>query len=291
MVRRRRRKNSIGTEIMNIFIGLTFGYGVLVGGMYMFQRSLMYHPGGPPGTPAASGVPEMTPVNLSTKDGLKILSWYRPAKAGKPTLLHFHGNAGHIGNRGYKVRPYLDAGFGVLLVEYRGYGGNPGAPSEEGFYADGIAALDFLAAENVASGDIILYGESLGSGVVVYLASWMSETASAGALVLEASYTSIPDVAAAHYPFVPARWLVRDKFDSAALIRDVQTPVFIFHSRNDQVIPFRFGQRLFDAAVEPKESRWFDEGGHNGLYEVGAPEAVIDFIGRYWKGAGRASRP
>jgi len=275
---------------MNLFIGLTFGYAVLVGGMFTFQRSLLYHPGGPPGSPAASGVPEMTPVSLSTQDGLTLLSWYRPAEEGKPTLVLLHGNAGHIGNRGFKVRHYLDAGLGVLLVEYRGYGGNPGSPTEDGLYADGLAALDYLAGQKVASGDIILYGESLGSGVAVYLALRMTKTVSAGAMILEAPFTSIADVAAAHYPFVPARWLVRDKFNSVAKIRHIQAPLFIIHSRADRVIPIRFGQRLFDAAVEPKESRWYDEGGHNGLYEVGAPAAVMDFIGRHWKGAGRVPR-
>ena len=287
-----RRKRTFGSEMTNILIGVAFGYGVLMGGMYLFQRSLLYHPGGAPGTPADAGVPEMTPVDLGTADGLTLTSWFRAAEPGRPTIVFFQGNAGSIGHRGFKARGFLDAGYGLLLTGYRGYGGNPGSPSEEGLYADGRAALAFLADQGVAPGELILYGESLGSGVAVHLAAEMAAGEPAGGLVLESPFSSIADVAASHYPFVPARWLVKDRFDSAAKIARVDAPVFIFHGRDDGVIPVRFGERLFEAAVEPKHSLWTEQGGHNGLYEMGAGTAVLAFIEGTWKKAGKeATRP
>ncbi len=272
------RKQTFRKEMTNILIGAAFGYGVLVGGMYLFQRSLLYHPGGPSGSPADAGVPEMTPVDLGTADGLTLTSWFRAADPGRPTIVFFQGNAGHIGNRGFKARGFLDAGYGLLLTGYRGYGGNPGSPTEEGLYADGRAALAFLADRGVAPGELILYGESLGTGIAVHLAAEMAADEPAGGLVLETPFSSIADVAASNYPFIPARWLVKDRFDSAAKIARVDAPVFIFHSRDDRVIPVRFGERLFEAAVEPKSSLWTDGGGHNALYEIGAGKAVLAFL-------------
>ena len=128
-------------NIIAIAIGV---YSALVGGLYLVQRELIYHPTQPLPSPEISGVPEMKVVRLTTEDGLTLTSWYRPAQGDLPTIVYFQGNGGNIAGRGNKVRPYLDAGFGVLLAGYRGYGGNPGRPSEQGLYADGRAHLEFL---------------------------------------------------------------------------------------------------------------------------------------------------
>ena len=264
-------------NIISVAVGV---YLLVVGGMYVFQRNLLYLPSGSVPVPAQSGVPEMRPVSLATNDGLELRSWYRPAETGLPTLVFFCGNAGNIGDRGFKVRPFLDAGLGVLLVGYRGYGGNPGSPSEEGLYADGRAALAFLRTAGVPAAGTVLYGESLGSGVVVQLAAEAAGATPFAALVLEAPFTSIAAVAASHYPFVPARWLVKDRFDSAAKIAGVGSPVFVLQGGNDRVVPTRFGRMLFAAAVEPKEGRWIAGAGHNDLYDFGGAEAVLDFLRR-----------
>ena len=254
-------------------------YVVFVTALYVFQRNIMYFPNTSVPSPVHSGVPEMQPVTLETEDGLNLLAWYR-AVEGQPVVVYFHGNAGNIGARGFKVRPYLDAGFGVLLVSYRGYGGNRGSPTEEGLYADGRAALDFLKAQGVAPGRTVLYGESLGTGVAVQLASELAPENPVAALVLEAPLTSMGDVAAHHYPVVPARWLVKDRFDSAAKIGGVKTPVLIIHGDRDRTIPVKFGKMLFEAAVEPKEGRWLEGGDHNDLYDFGAAQIVVEFLQR-----------
>lgn len=249
-------------------------YLALVGVIFGFQRHMMYFPVRGDVDPARAGVPEMQRVTLQTEDGLALTAWYAPARGHAATLLYLHGNGGHIGHRALKVRPYLDAGFGVLLLSYRGYGPNPGAPTEAGLYADGRAALASLESSGVAADRIVLYGESLGSGVAIELAAHTS----VGAVLLEAPFTSIADVAAYHYPFLPARWLVRDRYDSASKIAKVRAPLLVLHGAKDRIVPERFGRALFEAASEPKEFRPFPEGSHNDLYDHGAAEATIGFL-------------
>ena len=253
-------------------------YLALVGGMYVFQRNMLYVPSDATPSPVASGVPEMEVVKLSTTDGLELSSWYRPADGNRPTIVYFHGNGGHIGYRGTKVRPYLDAGLGVLLVSYRGYGGNPGSPDEEGLYRDGRAAMAFLATKDVPPERTVIYGESLGTGVAVHIAAEQARTLRpVGALVLEAPLSSAADVGAHHYPWAPVRWLMKDRFESKTKIAEVGTPVFIYHGERDRVVPIRFGRALFDAAVDPKESLWIPDAGHAGL---DVDDVVIDFLDR-----------
>jgi fermentation-respiration switch protein FrsA (DUF1100 family) len=214
-------------------------------------------------------------VSLETDDGLALLAWHRPpASAALPTLVYFHGNAGHIGMRAYKVRPYLDAGFGVLLTTWRGFSGNPGNPSEDGLYHDGRAAREYLRQAGAAPGAIVLYGESLGTGIAVQLAVEQAPAA----VVLEAPYSSITDVARAHFPFLPVKFLLLDHFDSAAKIAGVAAPLLIVHGARDGTIPLRFGEKLFAAAAEPKTLTIYPEAGHNDLYQYGMGSLTVDFI-------------
>ena len=263
---------------MRVFRILAVGfitYGALVGALAVFQRHLMYFPDTGKPEPADFGVPEMAEVTLKTKDGLDLLAWYRvPQSEALPVILYFHGNAGHIGFRADKVRPYIDAGFGVLLVSYRGYGGNPGKPTEEGLYQDGRAAFAFVAGKGIPARRTVFYGESLGSGVAVQLAI----EGSPGAVVLEAPFTSAVDIAAKQYPFVPVRYLVWDRFESLDKIGDIQAPLFLLHGERDRIVPVGNGRKLFAAASEPKSARYFAEAGHNDLYMHGAAGEVIAFI-------------
>lgn len=273
--------NKVLASLSSVAAVVAVAYLALIALLFLFQRGLLYHPSASVPTPADSGVGEMRVVGLRTEDGLTLQAWYAPSRADEgPVVIYFCGNAGHIGYRAFKVRRLLDAGFGALLVGYRGYGGNPGRPSETGLYADGRAALRFMAAEGVAPGRIVLYGESLGSGVAVRMAREQAGVGPVVGVVLETPYTSIADVAAWHYPLVPARWLVRDRFDALAAIGAISAPLLIFHANDDSIIPIALARRLFDAAAQPKEARWFDAGGHGGLFEAGAGDLVIDFIRR-----------
>ena len=263
----------------NLIATLAAAYVLITAAMFLFQRQLMYYPDSSLPSPEASGLVGVEVVTSTTEDGLDLGAWYRPARGAAPTVAYFHGNAGHIGHRAGKARPLLEAGLGILLVEYRGYGGNPGSPDERGLLADGRAALAFLADRGVGPERIVLYGESLGSGVAVALAAEMAaRSAPAAGLVLEAPFTSIADVAQIHYPFLPARWLVRDRFDSAARIGAVRAPVLVLLAEDDRVVPARLGRRLFEAAREPKVLRVFPGAGHEDLFEAGAARAVLDFL-------------
>ena len=251
-------------------------YAVVLGGAFAGQRRLMYFPDSERPSPQQSGVAEMAEVSLETEDGLSLLAWHRPpTDPAHPTLVYFHGNAGNIGMRAYKIRPYLDAGFGVLLTTWRGFSRNPGNPSEAGLYQDGRAALKFLQSAGTAPERIVLYGESLGTGVAVHLA----EARAPAALVLEAPYSSITDIAQARTPFLPVRSLLLDRFESTAKIAAVATPLLIVHGARDGTIPLRFGKKLFDAAREPKVMHIYPEAGHNDLYEHGMGALVLEFLG------------
>ena len=243
-----------------------------------FQRSLTYYPDATRPTPAESGVPELAPVTLGTEDGLSLLAWHAPPRAaGAPSLIYFHGNAGHIGMRGFKVRAYLNAGLGVLLTTWRGYSGNPGTPTEEGLYADGRAARAFLRARGCGDARHILYGESLGTGVAVHLA----REASPAALVLEAPFSSVVDIASGRFPLLPVRPLIVDRFDSAAKIGRVAAPVLIVHGERDRTIPVRLARKLFRRAREPKEAVFIPEADHADLPEFGLPTYVLEFLARH----------
>ena len=253
------------------------GYILFTGVIGCSQRRLMYHPDNSAPILGDAGVPDMAAVTLKTADGLDLLAWHRSAtREGAPTVIYLHGNAGHIGHRGHKVRPYLDAGYGVLLVSWRGYGGNPGSPTEQGFYDDARAAFDFLEAQGVAAADIVVYGESIGGGAAGQLATERE----IGALVLEAPFTSAPDVAQRAYWFLPARYILLDRFESKSKIGDIDAPLFIVHGERDQVVPVDMGRSLLAAANEPKDARFFPGAGHNDLYDYGAAQAVLEFLAR-----------
>jgi uncharacterized protein len=251
-------------------------YGVLVGGLYAFQRNLLYFPSGSRpelGALAELGVRE---IEVRTGDGLFLLAWYSASSSDRPTVAYFHGNGGHIGHRADRVQGFVRDGYGLLMTEYRGYGGNPGTPTEEGLCVDGAAALDFLRREGIPPTRLVLYGESLGSGVAVALAAQHD----VAGLVLEAPFTSVAEVAQYHYPFVPASSLVRDRFDSLSKIGRVKAPIMILHGERDRVVPVRFGRALFEAALEPKEIWLASEAGHEDLDGFGAFEAVQRFLER-----------
>ncbi len=248
-------------------------YLVFIIALGLMQKHLMYFPDPVRFVPSEWALKELTPLDAKTEDGLTITSWYRPAlKHDKFTIVFFQGNAGHLGYRNYKVRPWLDAGYGVLMVGYRGYG-NPGSPSEEGLYMDAQAAIENLNKLGVPDKAMVFYGESLGTGVAVQMATEYN----ASALILESPYTSIPDVGADRYPMVPVHFLLRDHYDSLDKIKDVHMPLLLLHGEIDNVVPVKFGRKLFEAANEPKQAHYFPDAGHNDVYNLEAQPDYFEF--------------
>tara|TARA_A100001037_G_scaffold285665_1_gene293232 strand:- start:7903 stop:8718 length:816 start_codon:yes stop_codon:yes gene_type:complete len=255
-------------------------YALFVAAMYLLQRSIMYFPARSLSTLAQAGVPDMDVVTLSTADGLELKAWYKAPVVtdgvARPTIVYFHGNGGGIAIRGGRIRPYLDKGFGALLVEYRGYSGNPGDPTEQGLYEDGRASLAFVKDRGIALDRVVLLGESLGSGIAVQLATEFE----VGAMVLEAPFSSAVDVAADAYWFLPVRWLLKDRYDSISKISRIHSPLFIVHGERDRIVPIRLGRRLFAAANDPKEAAYLPKAGHNDLPVHGSIQLVIEFLER-----------
>lgn len=248
-------------------------YALTVGGMAMTQRAMIYHPGGLNLPPAAAGVPEMREVALATADGLELTAWHAPARSyGAATVVFLHGNAGGLDKRAFKARVFLDAGFGVLMVEYRGYGGNPGRPSEAGCIADALAGLDWLAAAGIVN--VALYGESLGSGVAVQVAAERP----LAAVILEAPFTSLAELAPAIVPLPLARLLMVDRFDSAARIAAVAAPLLVVHGERDILVPVAMGRRLLAAHRGNARGLFLPQAGHNDTWAFGAGAEAVRFL-------------
>jgi len=260
-----------------IIAWLAGGYAGVLLLLFIAQRALMYHPSKIVPEPGLYGASDMQVVKIATPDGFNLHCWWKaPTRDDKTTFLYYHGNAGNIGDRAFKVRHFLDAGYGVLLVGYRYNAETGGKPSEDGLYSDGQAAYDFVRSHGVPAHRIIAYGESLGSGVATRIAT----TNEVGAVVLEAPYTSIGDVAQTHYWYVPAKWLLRDRYDSLGRIGQLKVPLLILHGESDALIPVKFGRKLFEAAHQPKEAHFVPGGGHADLYDFGVDRIILDFIRR-----------
>ena len=210
---------------------------------------------------------------LTTADGEKIVVWHVPAKPGHAVVLYFHGNGDFLAGLVDRFRDITSDGTGLVALSYRGYAGSSGRPSEQGLLSDAEAAYAFTAARYGAD-RIVVWGFSLGSGVGVALAADQR----IAKLILEAPYTSIMEVAAGAFPFLPVRWLIRDQFRSDQRIARVTAPLLIMHGVHDATIPISLGERLFAIAHGPKQFVRFPEGSHNDLGNHGAIETARHFM-------------
>jgi fermentation-respiration switch protein FrsA (DUF1100 family) len=259
--------------LKSLIILAILAYGGVLALMYVFQRSLMYFPDRARTPPAAAGLPQAEEVTLTSADGESLIAWYIPPKDSKPLVIYFHGNGGALNLRADRFRWLTTDGFGLLGLSYRGYGGSSGKPSETGFLLDASAAYDFAAAR-YPSGRIVLWGESIGTGVAIALAAERP----IGGLILDAPFTSAADIGASAYPFVPVRWFIKDSFRSDERIGRVKAPLLVLHGELDRIIPIKFGERLFTLANEPKQMVRLPSGGHVDLDDHGAPDAVRAFL-------------
>lgn len=249
------------------------GYGGLIALMYFTQRALMYFPETARTPPNAAGLPQAEEIVLNTADGERVIAWHVPPRGDKPVMLYFHGNGASLRWRVERFHLLTADGTGLLALSYRGYGGSSGSPTEAGLIADAAAAYAFAAARYPAD-RIVLWGESIGSGVAIALAVQQPVRA----LALESPFTSAADVGAAAYPFAPVRWLMKDQFRSDEIIGKVTAPILILHGVRDRVVPFAFGERLFAMAPEPKRFVRFADSGHNELDFAIGLKALREFL-------------
>lgn len=251
-------------------------YLAVVIAMAMYQKHLVFHPSRQDAFKLR--IEPFAIVTTTTDDGLTLKGFYAPPKGKKPVIIYFHGNAGHVADRLYKTKKFLKAGYGFLLAEYRGYGGNPGEPSEEDFYKDARAWIAFAKRNGYTPGNLVYYGESLGTGVTVQMVTEQPPKA----VILEAPFTSVTDVGAFYYPFLPVRLLVKYRFDSFSKVSALTMPVMVYHGTRDMTVPSRFGQKLFDAIPSTdKVLETFPKARHTNLYDYNADKKVLTFLKRY----------
>ena len=241
--------------------------------VWVFQRSLIYFPvGGVPST-AEAGLPDLEPVTFQTEDGLTLAGWFVPSggTSASGTVIVFNGNAGNRGHRAPLAAALAQRGYQVLLLDYRGFGGNAGAPSEGGLLADARAARAYLLGRSDVDADRIVYfGESLGSAVAVALAAEHPPVA----LVLRSPFTSLVDVGRTHYPFLPVSLLLSDRFAAVDTIGSVDCPVLVIAGDRDRIVPVALSQRLYQAIGGPKELVIVAGADHNDLALLAGDEMM-----------------
>lgn len=239
------------------------GYVTLTSAMFFLQPRLVYGTNSPSrvvtATPAKIGL-AFESVKFTTEDGVQLDGWFLPAEQPRGVLLFFHGNGGNISHRLNSLRIFNTLGLSTFIFDYRGYGRSDGKTTEQGTYLDAEAAWRYLTAERrIPEQEIVFFGRSLGGAIAAYLAMEKAPQA----LILESTFTSVPDVGARRYPFLPVHLLSRFQYSTREHLRAVSAPVLLTHSPQDEIIPFEHGRALFAAANEPKSFLEID-GGHNG---------------------------
>jgi fermentation-respiration switch protein FrsA (DUF1100 family) len=260
--------------MLNLLLSL-LGIFALIGIVArLLHRYFLYIPDRTRVAPKDAGLLGVEEIVFKAADGKKLIAWYLPAKGTKPTLLYFTGNSGNVANRAGKIRTIASNGYGVFMLNYRGYGGSEGRPSEARNTADAIGAYDCLRAQGVAPSDIVAYGESLGTAV----ATRLSLQREVQALVLEAPFTSAVDVGKLLWKGFPLGIIMVDQYRTIERIGEVEVPLFIVHGGRDEIIPLDQARRVYHAANEPKNLVVIPQGGHNDLYDRGAFDKVHGFL-------------
>ncbi len=229
--------------------GASLACAGVVGYVRYLEGRTLYYPTSPlEVTPADSGLP-FEDVVFTSSDGIRLHGWFISAPGSARVLLFCHGNAGNIGDRLDSIWTFHRMGLNVFIFDYRGYGDSTGKPTEKGTYLDATAVWEYLTKEKkIAPGNIVIFGRSLGGSV----GTWLAERVNPGALVVESTFASAADMGAKMFPFLPIRLLCRFKYDTVSTIGKVNCPVLVAHSRDDEMIPFEQGKRIFAAAKEPK---------------------------------------
>ncbi len=250
--------------LFSVAIAVSSAYLLLLLLVFVLQSHLLYFPKvekNITATPDQHGY-AFESVNINTADNVTLHGWFVPAADAIGTVLFFHGNAGNIAHRRAYLPMFQQLKLNVLIFDYRGYGQSSGSPTEASTYADALAAWTYLTdTRGIPPSEIILYGESLGGAI----AAWLATQKRAALLILASTFTSIPDLARTIYPFLPVRWIARFQYNTLEYLSSIDSPVFIAHSPDDEIVPFSHGERLFNAAHAPKQFLVMTDGHNEGL--------------------------
>jgi len=260
--------------LFSIVVVLSTAYLAVMVGMYVFQRGFLYLPDRQAYSPGDVGLSGIEEITIPTPDGEQLQSWYLPAKTGQPTILFFHGNGGSIAGRAERLAFYQAKGLGALFVSYRGYGKSTGTSTETGLVNDGLASYDWLEQKNIAGGNIVVVGESLGAAVAVRLALQRPIRA----LVIEAPFTSTVDVGKSVYWWLPVSLLMKDRFETIKIINQVKVPLLVIHGELDEITDVSQGRKVFEKANQPKTLKIIRGGTHNGIFVESTWQLEVDFI-------------
>ena len=258
-------------------LALVFFYILLLIIVFFFQGNLLYHPttNNYLKDQAAREPAGIEKVQIVTKDEINLIGWFYNQDLEKfKTILFFHGNAGSLENRTYKLNHFKNLNLNFLIIAWRGFSGNKGKPNEMGLYEDAKSAIKWLNAKGIKEKNIILYGESLGTGVAVEVA----QNKNYAGVILESPFTSMVNMGKKYYPFFPVSFLLKDKFESYKKINNIFVPVLIMHGKVDKIVPYDMGKKMYELANEPKFFHSQEYGDHMIEYDEKLLSALKKFI-------------
>ncbi len=260
-----------------IFSSIIIAYLVLLVFIYFYQRNLLYHP-------SENNYQNDTiqfsydEIFIKVDEKIKLKSWIINKNLKKfKTIIFFHGNAGELSNRIYKLNELNKLDINILLISWRGFSGNKGFPTEKNLYKDAEAAIKWLNSKEVKNNKIILYGESLGTGVAVEI----GKKNTFNSIILESPFTSMESTAKIYYPYLPVKLLLKDRYNSISKIQSIQTPILIMHGKKDNIVPFSMGKELFEKANNPKHSYFTSEDDHMMEFNDQMLKNIKKFIEKY----------
>ena len=269
------KKNLIKMNYFTIILlFLLLIYLAILAITFFFQRNLLYHPmeNNYSGDKISVYVEK---VMIKTQDEINLLSWYHNKKSNDyKTILFLHGNAGSLENRIHKINHFKNMNVNFLLLAWRGFNGNKGKPNEIGLYEDARSAVRWLKSKGVEEKNIIIYGESLGTGVAIEV----GQDKKFAGIILESPFTSMVDAGKEKYPFLPVRFLLKDKYESINKIKNIKSPILVMHGKVDRIVPFYMGKKIYELANEPKYSYFTEYDNHMMKYDENLLKALKKFI-------------
>ena len=246
--------------------------------LYFNQRRLTFRRSKKPNSPEYYNLTNVSEEFIVITNKIRLLSWLSKPKNNKPTIIFFHGNSFDIGERAHKIKFFIEKGYGILLHAYRGFSGNKGDPTEKSIYNDAKVVVDWVKKNILINeNNIILYGESLGTAVAIELGQYKKYKG----IILEAPFTSVSELAQKMYPIYPVKYLIWDKFDNISKINNLISPLLVLHGKNDEIVPFSMGKKIYEEYKNKKDYVFIDEGMHNNLYDYGIVNKVIEFINKH----------
>ena len=265
---------NFGVYFLQFILTIFAIYFLVLVFLYFYQRNLLYHPNENNYSGDKISV-DIEKVKIQTADNIELLGWYHEKNLKDyKTLVYFHGNAGSLENRIHKLNHFQDMNINFLIIAWRGFNGNKGKPSERGLYVDGKSAIDWLKKKGVDEKNLILYGESLGTGVATHLA----QNKNYAGVILETPFTSMVNAAKNFYPYIPINLLLKDKFENFKKVKNINTPILVMHGEVDQIVPFSMGKKIYEIANNPKYSYFTKYDDHMMEYDENLVLALKSFF-------------